>query len=268
MSGQYLELVLAPARSLRRGTIIWSVSMAGLVAMTIAFWPAFKESSALVEMIDQLPKSMIDAFGLADIDTPAGYLRGNLYDFFVPLLLAGAAIGFASGVTASEEDSGRMEVVLTQPVARRAVFLGRAVAALACLALVTLIMALAQFASDEIYGLSIRADRLIATIVLSGLLGLLHGGFALAIAGLRARPSLVLGVGFFVAVAGCVVVALFPLSEPLRPWAHLSPWDWAFGGEPLLNATEPWRYLALAVPAVALALLGAFAFGRRDIRAA
>ena len=107
-----------------------------------------------------------------------------------------------------------------------------------------------------------------STLVLCGLLGLLHGGLCLAIAGARARPAAVMGTGLIVAIAGCTVASLFPLSQPLAPLVHLSPWDWALAGDPLLKATDAWRYLALGGPAAALALLGVYLFGRRDIRSA
>jgi ABC-2 type transport system permease protein len=69
------------------------------------------------------------------------------------------------------------------------------------------------------------------------------------------------------AVAGYVAIALFPISDVLAPWRHASPWDWALGGDPLKNATDAWRYLALGVPAAVLIGLGTWAFGRRDVQA-
>jgi len=108
----------------------------------------------------------------------------------------------------------------------------------------------------------------VATILLCGLLGLFHAGLALAMAGVAARPSLVLGGGLFVAVAGLTVAVLFPISDTLAPWAHVSPWDWALAGDPLVRATEPWRYLVLGVPAALMAGFGGWAFCRRDVSAA
>ena len=64
------------------------------------------------------------------------------------------------------------------------------------------------------------------------------------------------------------MAALFPLSDVLAPWRQVSPWDWALGGDPLVNAAEPWRYAALAIPSVVLASVGIVAFDRRDIRSA
>jgi ABC-2 type transport system permease protein len=268
MSSRRWELLIGPMRAIRRGGVLWAISLAALVAMTVAFWPAFKGATSMTEMLDQMPQGLIQAFGLQDFGTPAGFLRGNLYAFFLPLLIAGAGVGFANSLTASEEDAGRLEALLAQPVSRRVIFAGRAAAAFAWVAILAAATALVQLATDPLVGLDIGLDRLMATIVLCGLLGCLHAGLALALAGVAARPSLVLGGGIFVAVAGCTIASLFPLSEALKPWAHVSPWDWALSGDPLTNATEAWRYLALGLPAVALALLGIFAFGRRDVRAA
>ena len=268
MNGRILELVGGPLRAMRRATIWWSIGLAALIAGTISVWPAFKGSSGISQAMDQLPSGVVQAFGLADFGTPAGFLRGNLYDFFVPLLLAAAAVLFVNGQTASEEAAGRMELYLAQPISREAVLLGRVVAALIALTVITVVMLLAQLASDAAFDLQIDIRFVLSTVVLSGLLAALHGSLAVAVAGIRGRPSLVLAIGLGVAFAGLIANSLFPLSDVLAPWRHLSPWDWAFGGNPLKNATELWRYAALAVPSVILTGVGVFAIARRDISGA
>ena len=265
MNARMLELVAGPLRAMRRATLWWSIGLAALVAGTISVWPAFKGSSGISQAMDQLPSGVVQAFGLQDFGTPAGFLRGNLYDFFVPLLLAAAAVLFVNGQTAGEEASGRMELYLAQPVSRRAVLVGRVVAALIALAVITIVLLLAQLASDAVFDLRIDTGFVLSTIVLSGLLGALHGSLAVAVAGVRGRPSLVLAVGLGVAFAGLIVSSLFPLSDVLAPWRHVSPWDWAFGGNPLEQATELWRYASLAVPSVILTGIGVVAIARRDI---
>jgi ABC-2 type transport system permease protein len=268
MSARVLELVGGPLRAMRRAVFWWSLGLAALIAMTIAVWPAFKGSSGISQAMDQLPSGVVQAFGLADFGTPAGFLRGNLYDFFVPLLLAAAAVLFVNGQTAGEEASGRMELYLAQPISRRAVLVGRVVAALIALAVVSIVILLAQLASDAAFDLQIDIGLVLSTIVLSGLLAAFHGSLAVAVAGIRGRPSLVLAIGLGVAFAGLIVNSLSPLSSVLSPWQQLSPWDWAFGGNPLENATELWRYAALAVPSVLLTAIGVFAIARRDIAGA
>jgi ABC-2 type transport system permease protein len=268
MSRRAIELVAAPFRQLRRSTLGWGIGLAVLIALTIAFWPLFAESSAISDAIESLPPGIVEAFGLAEFGTPAGFLRGNLYEFIVPLLLAIAAIAVANGVTAAEEDSGRLETYLAQPVSRTALFAGRIVAVTLWTVTIVVVILVVQLVSDAVVGLDIATARVVETVVLCGLLALLHGALALALAGWFPRPTLVLSVGIAIVVGGYLVSALFPLSDTLEPLADLSPWSWALGGDPLVNPTEPWRYLALIVPAVVLAGIGAVGFGRRDVRAA
>lgn len=268
MNARTLELVAGPVRSILRSALIWTIAIAAIVFVTVAIWPAFKDSAAVSQAFDQLPTQIVQAFGLAEIGTPAGFLRGNLYDFFIPLLMAGAAVGFANSLSSSEEDNGRLEVVLAQPVTRQAVFAGRILAALIWIVVVTAITTAVQFGSDALFDLQIGADRLLATLILCALLALFCGALTFAAAGLTGKPSAALGLGLVVAVGGAIVAALFPLSSALAELAHVSPWDWAFAGDPLSNATEAWRYVVLGVPAVALAILGTWAFGRRDVAAA
>jgi ABC-2 type transport system permease protein len=253
---------------MRRSLIGWALGLGALIAVTVAFWPAFRGSSGISEAIDQLPSGVVQAFGLAGFGTPAGFLRGNLYEFIVPLLMAVASVAAANGLTAAEEDAGRLETYLTQPVTRQSVFVGRTLALTMWLTVLTSSILLVQLASDAVVGLEIDAMRVVSAVVLCGLLALLFGTLALAVAGWLPRPSAVLAIGIAVAVGGYVVAALLPLSDALKPWSGLSPWKWALGGDPLVNQAEPWRYAALVLPAVGLAAFGVAGFIRRDVRAA
>jgi beta-exotoxin I transport system permease protein len=265
VNARMLELVAVPLRAVRRATFWWALGLGALVAMTMAVWPAFKGSSGISQAMDQLPSGVVQAFGLQDFGTPAGFLRGNLYDFFVPLLLAAAAVMLVSGQTASEESAGRLELYLAQPVGRRAVLLGRIGAALLGLTLISVVLLIVQLASDAAVNLGIDTGFVVATVVLSTLLAVLHGSLAVAIAGIRPRPSLVLGVALGVAFAGLIVSSLFPLSSALAPWRHISPWDWAFGGNPLEQATDLWRYAALLLPSIVLTAIGVYSVTQRDV---
>ncbi|MEO8251656.1 MAG: ABC transporter permease subunit [Chloroflexota bacterium] len=268
MTAQRWELLAIPLRSLRRSGMVWAFSLGALIALTVAFWPAFRSEGDLSKIVDALPQPVIDAFGLADFGSPAGFLRGNLYAVIVPLLVAVAAVLLTNGQTAGEEDSGRMEAYLAQPVSRQSVFAGRVLGAWVWLLVISAVMLVAQLASDAGFGLSIGTDRLVATIVMCLLLGLWYAGLTAMVAGWTARPGLAMGVGIGLVVTGYVVMALFPISNVLAPWRHISPWDWAMGGDPLVNATEAWRYLALAAPALVFSAAGMLAFTRRDIQAA
>jgi len=268
VSGRWIELVFGPFRASWRAGLGWSIGLALLVVSTVAFWPAFRGSSGISQAIDQLPAPVIQAFGLESFGTAAGYLRGGLYELVVPLLFAAAGIMFANSSIAAEEDAGRLELFLAQPVSRTAFLVGRSLAVFGWLLVLAVVVLVSQLASDAVFGLQIETARVVATVVLCALLGAFHAGLCIAVAGAAARPGRLLSVGFGFAYAGYLVRALFPLSDVLAPWRHVSPWDWALGSDPLVNGAEAWRYLLLAATGVLLAVAGVVAFARRDIRSA
>jgi ABC-2 type transport system permease protein len=266
--GRWLELVVGPFRASWRAGAGWTIAFVLLVVSTVAFWPAFKGSTALDAAFQVLPKGVLDAFGLQDFASPAGYLRGGLYEVIVPLMFAAAGVLFANSATAGEEDAGRLELLLSQPINRWAFLAGRSLAILGWIIALAIVVLVAQLLSDAAFDLEIAGSSIVSTIALCGLLGAFYAGLAIAIAGILARPGLVLSIGLGLSLVGYLVAALFPLSDVLAPWAHLSPWDWALGGDPLVNPAEAWRYAALAVPSLALVIVGIAAFERRDIRSA
>ncbi len=267
-AGRWFELVGGPFRAAWRGGFGWAIAFVLLVVSTVAFWPAFKGSTALDAALQVLPQAMLDAFGLQDFASPAGYLRGGLYEVIVPLMFAAAGVMLANSATAAEEDAGRLELFLAQPVTRRAFLTARSLAILGWLVVLAIVVLASQLVSDAAFDLEIAAARVASTIVLCTLLGCFYAGLAIALAGITARPGIVLAVGLGLALIGYLAAVLFPLSDVLAPWSQVSPWDWALGGDPLASEAQPWRYLALAVPAVVLAIIGIAAFERRDIRSA
>lgn len=267
-SARWAELIGGPFRAAWRSGLAWAVTFAFFIVATVAFWPVFKGSAALNDALKVLPSAMLEAFGLQDFASPAGYLRGGLYDVLIPLMFAAAGAMFANSATSAEEDAGRLELYVAQPVTRMSVMTGRAISTALWLAVLVVVVLVSQIVSDVLFDLQIETGLIVATIVLCGLLGLVFAALAILLAGLFARPGIVLGVTLGVALVGYVVAALFPISDLLKPWAAVSPWDWAFAGDPLVSPTELWRYAALGLPALVLFATGIFLFDRRDIRSA
>jgi ABC-2 type transport system permease protein len=183
-------------------------------------------------------------------------------------MFAAAGVMFANGASAGEEDAGRLELWLAQPVTRQAVFGGRVVAALGWLAILAVVTLASQLVSNAVFELEIAAARVVETVALCALLGALYAGLAFAVAGITGRPGPVLALGLGLALVGYLVAALFPLSDLLGGWAWLSPWDWALGTDPLVSPTEPIRFVALLAGTAALLAVGGIAFARRDVRSA
>lgn len=263
-----MTIFVAGVRAVRRAAMWWSIATGAIVVATVAFWPAFRGASGISQAIDSLPAPIIEAFGLGDFGTPAGFLRGNLYELFVPLLLSIAIVTLVNGQTAGDESAGRLEIYLSQPIDRRALFAARMAACVVGLLVIVVATVVVQLGADALVDLSIDPGYVIATAVLCGLLAAFCGSVAYLVACFRARPSLVLAAGVGLALASYVIAALFPISSVLEPWVGVSPWEWALGGNPLEQSTELWRYLVLAIGSLIFVIGGTLLVGRRDIAAA
>ena len=144
------------------------------------------------------------------------------------------------------------------------IYLGRALAALLGLILVSVVLAFVQPACDAVVGLQIPLGNLVATILLSTCLAALFGWVAFATACFHPRPSVVYGAGIELAVASYLVVALFSFSPVLEVGAAYGPGTGPLAG--ILRAGHDlWRYLVLVNPSIALILVGLWADARRDI---
>ncbi|HEY7024166.1 MAG TPA: hypothetical protein VH371_04315 [Candidatus Limnocylindrales bacterium] len=262
-----MAVAKAAGVAVRRAAFWWCVALGAAVVATMAFWPAFRGASGISQAIDSLPQPVIQAFGLQDFGSPAGFLRGNLYELLVPLLFSIAAVALVNGQTASDESAGRMELFLAQAIDRRGLFVARLVACMVALLLIIVTTIVVQVVADALLDVSIQPGYVIATAVLCGLLAALFGSVAYLVACLAARPSLVLAVGIGLLIGGYLVAALFPVAELLKPWAVISPWNWALGGNPLENPTEPWRLAALALTSLVLIVVGTAVVTRRDVTA-
>jgi ABC-2 type transport system permease protein len=185
----------------------------------------------------------------------------------IPLLFTVAVVALINGQTAGDESAGRLELFLSQPIDRRALYLGRLVACM--LALIAMVAAtiVVQLLLDALTDLSEPFGYVVASACLCGLLAAVFGSAAYLIACLEARPSLVLGAGIGLALASYVVAALFPIAPALDAWASISPWNWALGGDPLQTPSDLWRFAILAGAALLLTALGTMAVDRRDVAA-
>ncbi|MFB7512423.1 ABC transporter permease subunit [Streptomyces sp. NPDC056144] len=260
-------LTAGALRALRRSWCVWALSLAALIVLTTAFWPAFEDSPDTSGLTSSMPEGLVQALGIGDLGSPEGFLWGNLYALLVPLLMAVAAASFTTTLTARQEESGQYELLLTQPVSRTAVLLARALAVTTATLGLGVAVLLVQLVADAVWDLGTSVPRLLSTVVLCTLTALVAGAACLMTAAVTSRPSAVLGAGVGLTVAGYVVSALFPLREGWKDFQYVSPWNWALGGEPLTTTADWWRYAAPAGLALLLAAVALPLFDRRDVHA-
>jgi ABC-2 type transport system permease protein len=103
-----------------RTALYWGVGIAFYAVIALLILPNQEALRQYVGLISTLPSGIMAAFGLEDaavIGTPEGFL-GYSYFLYIVLVVTVYAILAGLNVTANEEDSGVMDMVLSLPLNR------------------------------------------------------------------------------------------------------------------------------------------------------
>lgn len=248
---------VARAISLNLGSALaWGLGVGffGLVMGATAggFMDALRNSPQFLELLST-------AFPNVDYASPSGFLQLLFVEFGV--ILAGLAAATFVGGWASDETSGRLEMLLAAPLARvrwavaggigmlvnAAVFVGPTAAGIA--------IGVGSIGGDV-------AGPVVGVLVL-GLYAAALAGVGLAVGGLFGTRFAAPVVVVFVIVTWFVqfLGPLLDLPEVVRQLALTSHY-----GQPMVGVWDPVGIVASAVLAIGGIAVGAVAFARRDLR--
>jgi ABC-2 type transport system permease protein len=260
------EILREALRERRRSIVWWTLGLAALVALNLAFYPSVRDDPALSDYAKDLPESVRALFagGELDIASPAGYLNSQIFALMAPLILLIFAIGAGSGAVAGEEERGTLDLLLAHPIRRRDYVLQRFLALAALVAALTVVLLATVAVGARLVDLEIAVGRVVAASVSVGVLALLFAAAALAAGALRPGRAKAIAVASGVAVAAWIFDGLAQSVDTLEPWRTLSPYYHALGQNPLREG-PPWSgWTLLLVATAVLAAVAALGLERRD----
>jgi len=251
-----------------RGQILgWGLGIAALGLILVPFYDVFMGQQAdFLQMLESYPPEFLAFFGgdAASMATPDGYL--GMYGFsMLPVIVGIFALIAGSGLLASDEECGRLDLIVAHPVSRAALFWGRLagfmVSSVAILILGWLGFAVLLGGSslDVSWGeMAVPFLPVLAQVLIYGMLALLFSMF------LPARRLAAMAAGL-VMVASYFASSLATLNESMAAVARFLPYDYFQGGDALSGLNLTW-FLGLLAASAVLALLAWWRFQRRDIR--
>jgi len=252
-----------------RGQIIgWGLALAALSLVIAPLYETVVQQRALIEgLIKGLPPEFRAFIGNLDrLFSPAGFLDVRYFSM-LPLILGVFAVLIGSGLIASDEENGTLDLILAQPVRRSELFIGRWLAfsvALIGILFVTwlgLVIAITGAALD-LNGLAVARPF----IALFGFLSW-FGGLALLLSLIVPSRRLAASLSGLVLVASYFITTLAQFSADLSGLATVSPLTYYQGGGAIagLNTGD---FLGLLLMSMVFVAIGLGLFQRRDIRIA
>jgi len=255
-----------------RGAILgWGLGLFALGLLIVPIFDIFAEDqtiAGMLQLFQNYPPEIFAFFGdLADMATPSGFL-GIEYFSYMPLILGIYAIQAGSGLLASDEESGTLDLTMAHPLSRTGLFLGRALALLVALVAILTVawlgIALPSSASDTFNldwgNLALPFLSLFAILLLFASVAL----FLSMVLPSRRAAAMISGL---LLVGGFFINGLSSLNPDLEKVADFLPLKYYQGASAFDGFDITW-FAGLLAAAIVFTLLAWWRFKRRDIRVA
>ena len=250
-----------------RGQIIgWGIGLFLLGLLLVSFFDSFAgQQEALNELLAIYPEELMAFFGdFTNFATPEGFLGIEFFSY-MPLILGIFPIIAGSGLLVSDEESGRLDLILGHPVSRSAMLFGRLFAFVASSILICLIAwvglvvpMLWSTMEVDIGKLLLPFVSLLAEIMLFGAIAIL---FSLLLPSRRVAAmtaGLILVVSFF-------ITGFAEIISDLEEVARFSPLTYYQSTDAMQGLKFDWL-AGLLVMAILFILFSWWLFQRREIR--
>ncbi len=254
-------LVAAQLWERRRSLLSWGLPLGVWSAFIVAIYPSIE--GALAKAIRGYPPALKEAFGISELSTVEQYLHAEMLSLIVPLAVGYLAVrSVASGLSGAAE-SGRLDVLLSAPVARRGlVAAGFAATAVELAAVLAFSLLLAMLGS-VLSGAGLAFGPATAGFASVWPLALLAAGLGILVTGWSLRTSVVTG-SVAGALVGMYVLDLVGRLDPSLDWVRYAS-VFRYYGNAIETGIEPLAFIGVTAVALLLAALGALRFERRDL---
>lgn len=252
-------------RRLRGQLIGWSIGLSLYSVLMVSMYSSIHEIEGLAEMLESYPQELLAFFGnLTAITTAQGYM--DVYYFsYMTVIIGIFVVSAGASLIVGDEEKGTLDLILSQPVSRTRLFLGRYLGFVTATALVLFIGWLTWVLPPGSRDMGLTwleflqpFAPLAAQLLLFGTLALF---LSLVMPASRAAGMTAGGL----LVANFLLIGLANINQDLQTVVEFTPLHYYQGGAAIDGINWGWLAGLLAV-AGALALLAWWLFQKRDIR--
>jgi ABC-2 type transport system permease protein len=246
----------------RRSAIGYGAGLALYTLIVVALYPSFKSSTSLDSLSGSTAAALFGVTG--KLTSPAGWLNGNIYGNFFPLIMLLMTIGYGAACLAGQDEDGTLALVTTLPIRRRDVLFQKA-GALALQALLLAATVAVCVLIGRSFQVTIGTGNTIAISAALMLLGLDFGLLTMALSAATRRRGTALGIASGLAAASYLLSSLATTISTIRPGRYLSLFYWSVGNDQISNGVSLADFTVLVAVGLCALFAAIAAFRQADL---
>ena len=246
----------------RRSAIGYAAGMALYTLIVVALYPSFKNSTSLNSLSGSTAAALFGVTG--KLTSPGGWLNGNVYGNFFPLIMLLLTIGYGAACLAGQDEDGTLALMAALPVTRRAIVLQKA-AAMTLQALLLAAVVTACVVAGRGFQVTIGTSHAVSIAVALTLTGLDFGLVTMAVGAATRRRGTALGASAGLAAASYLLSSLATTISAIRPGRYLSLFYWSAGNDQISNGVTITGFAVLITVSLCALAAAVVAFSRADL---
>lgn len=262
-------LIIARTELKRRKAYLawWSIGLVLLCAFTVLAYGSIKsQAEQLNKAFASLTTSAGSFFGTSDMFSPNGYLNSQLFYVTLPIIFIILAVTLSGSLVSKEERHRTLELLLSRPVSRAQLLLGKILAADAIVAILGTVTAVCISLSSWIIHLDISSGYILLATVLMTLFAGAFGAIAFMLhAASQLTQRMAAAAAIFLSLGGYLVTSIGSMVHGLAWAAKLFPYHYYSPGDILNGHVSAGLLIYLAAIYVLALIVALTGFRRRDI---
>jgi len=258
----HADITRLDLRLRRRSAIGYTAGIALYSLIVVALYPSFEHSRSLNGLSGSTAAALFGVTG--QLTSPGGWLNGNIYGNFLPLIVLLLTIGYGATSLAGQDEDRTLGLIAALPVRRNAIVFQK----VSAMALQTLLLAAAVTAcviAGRGFHISIGAGNAIAVAAAVTLMGLDFGVVTMAVGAATRRRGTALGVGAGLATVSYLLSSLAATIASVRPGRYLSLFYWSVASDQISKGVSITDFAVLIAFGLCALAAAAAAFAWADL---
>ena len=262
-----MNIIKRELQSNFKSMIIWSISIAFLVAVWMIEFTAFVGNPAIDELMNSMPQGILNAIGMANIDFAS--LEGFISAIwlYIYLILGIHSVLLGSSIISKEERDKTAEYLFALPISRKNVILGKTISAIINLLILNIITLVSMILSTMEYDKGEDFYIFIGLLILSlFIIQMIFLSIGMLVSSLNKRYKKSGNISVSILMVTFLISSLINMVDSVDLLKYITPFKY-FDPEYILNelALEP-VYLMISLLIIVCGLGGTIIFyPKRDL---